>query len=102
MAKKTSHPNTLRSAEPDEARGITIQSDEIALATDPRGRVAEQFRGLRNSIIALNPEGAPRSGVLTSSVSGEGKTVAEKNEKQLKLSSFEKKRPVAMVFGSYT
>jgi len=79
MAKKTSHPNTLRPAEPDEARGITIQSDEIALATDPRGRVAEQFRGLRNSIIALNPEGAPRSVVLTSSVSGEGKTVATIN-----------------------
>ena len=61
MAKKTSRPNTLRPAEPDEGRSVTIESDEIALVKDPRGRVAEQFRGLRNSIIALNPEGAPRS-----------------------------------------
>jgi len=72
MAKKTTRPDTLLPAEPDEARGVTIQSDEIALFTDPRGRVAEQFRGLRNSIIALNPEGAPRSVVLSSSASGEG------------------------------
>ena len=79
MAKKTTSPKTLRPAEPDEDRGVTIQSDEIALAMDPRGRVAEQFRGLRNSIIALNPEGAPRSVVLTSSTSGEGKTVATIN-----------------------
>lgn len=79
MAKKTSHPDTLRVAAPDEARGVPIQSDEIVLATDPRGRVAEQFRGLRNSIIALNPEGAPRTVVLTSSASGEGKTVATIN-----------------------
>ena len=79
MAKKTTSSKTLRPAEPDEDRGVTIQSDEIALAMDPRGRVAEQFRGLRNSIIALNPEGAPRSVVLTSSARGEGKTVATIN-----------------------
>ena len=79
MAKKTTHPSTLSPAEPDEDRSVTIESDEIALVKDPRGRVAEQFRGLRNSIIALNPEGAPRSVVLTSSVRGEGKTVATIN-----------------------
>jgi capsular exopolysaccharide synthesis family protein len=79
MAKKTSPPSTLPAAKPDEARGVPILSDEIALAMDPRGRVAEQFRGLRNSIIALNPEGAPRTVVMTSSASGEGKTVATIN-----------------------
>jgi len=79
MEKNTSHPKGLSPAEPDEARGVTITGDEIALINDPRGRIAEQFRGLRNSIIALNPEGAPRSVVLTSSSTGEGKTVATIN-----------------------
>ena len=79
MANKITQTTALSAAKPDEARGVEIQGDEIALATDPRGRVAEQFRGLRNSIIALNPEGAPRSVVLTSSASGEGKTVATIN-----------------------
>jgi len=38
----------------------------------------------------------------TTEEKGEGETVAEKKAKKLKLSSFEKKRPVAMIFGSYT
>jgi capsular exopolysaccharide synthesis family protein len=79
MAKKTIQPTTLSQAEPDEARDVTIKGDELSLASDPRGRVAEQFRGLRNSVVALNPEGAPRSVVLTSSVAGEGKTIATIN-----------------------
>ena len=79
MAKKTTRPQALTSAAPDEGRKVPIERDEIALVKDPRGRVAEQFRGLRNSIIALNPEGAPRSVVLTSSSRGEGKTVATIN-----------------------
>ena len=33
---------------------------------------------------------------------GAGETVAEKKEKKLKLSSFERERPVALIFGSYT
>ena len=79
MAKKTTRPQALSPAAPDEGRGVPIERDEIALVKDPRGRVAEQFRGLRNSIIALNPEGAPRSGVLTSSSPKEGKTGATIN-----------------------
>ena len=38
----------------------------------------------------------------TTEKKGEGETVAEKKEKKLKLSSFEKDRPVALIFGSYT
>jgi succinoglycan biosynthesis transport protein ExoP len=56
-----------------------ITSEEIRMIFDPRGHVAEQFRSLRNSITALNPDGAPRSVVLTSAVDGEGKTVAAVN-----------------------
>ena len=49
------------------------------MVAGPRTPVAEQFRSLRNSITALNPEGAPRSIVLTSALRGEGKSVATIN-----------------------
>ncbi len=69
----------LPQAEPDESRKARLDREEIAIARDPRGPIAEQFRQLRNSITALNPEGAPRTVVMTSSVRGEGKTVATIN-----------------------
>jgi capsular exopolysaccharide synthesis family protein len=69
----------LQVAAPDEGKTTVITREEIVLATDPRGQVAEQFRGLRNSIVALNPEGAPRSVVMTSALRGEGKSVASVN-----------------------
>ncbi len=49
------------------------------MISNPRGQIAEQFRNLRNSITALNPDGAPRTVVITSAISGEGKTVAAVN-----------------------
>src|SRR5687767_13576374 len=81
MAIFTSTPNVgpLQVAAPDEGKTLTITREEIALATDPRGQIAEQFRSLRNSIVALNPEAAPRSVVVTSSLRGEGKSVAAVN-----------------------
>jgi capsular exopolysaccharide synthesis family protein len=69
----------LLPAEPDEARKVPLRAQEIAIVTEPRGPIAEQFRSLRNSITALNPEGAPRSVVLTSALRGEGKSVATIN-----------------------
>ena len=63
----------------DEGKTMPITREEIVLASDPRGQVAEQFRGLRNSIVALNPESAPRSVMVTSSLLGEGKSVAAVN-----------------------
>jgi capsular exopolysaccharide synthesis family protein len=69
----------LPQAEPDEARKVAITREEIAVARDPRGPLAEQFRALRNSITALNPEGAPRTIVLASALRGEGKTVSTIN-----------------------
>lgn len=66
-------------ASPEEDRKILIRREELAVLHDPRSQIAEQFRGLRNSILALNPDGAPRSIVLTSAVSGEGKTIATLN-----------------------
>jgi capsular exopolysaccharide synthesis family protein len=72
-------PGPLQPADPDEARRIPIRREEIAMAHAPRSRIAEQFRALRNSIQALNPDGAPRSIVVTSAVRGEGKSVATIN-----------------------
>ena len=69
----------LQPADPEEARRVPIRREEIAMAVAPRSRIAEQFRALRNSIQALNPDGAPRSIVLTSAVRGEGKSVAAIN-----------------------
>src|SRR5690606_34972912 len=56
-------------------RKARFDREEIAIARDPRGPIAEQFRQLRNSIKALNPEGAPRTAVIASALRGEGKTV---------------------------
>ena len=79
-------PEAAPSAEPE---GLTlaprggalgkVTAEEIQMIFDSRGRIAEQFRSLRNSITALNPDGAPRTVVLTSAVEGEGKTVATIN-----------------------
>lgn len=76
---RTAPEGPLLPADPDEAKKLPIRAEEIAMIQDPRGAIAEQFRALRNSIVALNPEGAPRSIVLTSAVRGEGKTVATIN-----------------------
>lgn len=46
---------------------------------EPRGIPAEQFRGLRNSLVSLNGERAPRVVAVTSAVRGEGKSVTAVN-----------------------
>jgi receptor protein-tyrosine kinase len=66
-------------APPGEGRDTPIAREEIVVASDPRSPIAEQFRRLRNSIQALNPEGAARTVVLTSAIAGEGKSVATLN-----------------------
>jgi len=65
----------LKPADPEEDRKVTLERDELAVLTAPRSAIAEQYRRLRNSIQALNPDGAPRTVVITSSQRGEGKTV---------------------------
>ena len=66
----------LQPADPEEARKVPVRREELAVVTDPRGQIAEQFRSLRNSIHALNPDGASHTLVLASALRGEGKTVA--------------------------
>jgi capsular exopolysaccharide synthesis family protein len=69
----------LSPADPEEAKRIPLKHEELAMLVAPRSQIAEQFRRLRNSITALNPEGAPRSIVMTSALRGEGKSVATIN-----------------------
>lgn len=81
MASPNPHraPSGLQPAVPGEAREVPVQREEIAVVTAARGQIAEQFRSLRNSIHALNPDGASHTLVLTSALRGEGKTVASLN-----------------------
>jgi capsular exopolysaccharide synthesis family protein len=69
----------LQLAPPGEAVEIPASREELAVLRQPRGVIAEQYRRLRNSIQALNPDGAPRTVVLTSAVRGEGKSVGTLN-----------------------
>ena len=69
----------LEMAALDEGKDVPIAREEIAMVRAPRSQIAEQFRGLRNSIIALNPDGAPRTLVMTSALRGEGKSVSAIN-----------------------
>ena len=79
LFNKSNAPTPLQVADPEEGRRIPITREEIAILREPSSQIAEQFRTLRNSLVALNPEGAPRSVVVTSSLRGEGKTVATLN-----------------------
>jgi len=51
----------------------------LVLFHDPAGFRAEQVRSLRNRLVALNPDGEPKTLVVTSAVRGEGKTVTALN-----------------------
>lgn len=46
---------------------------------EPTGFRAEQFRGLRNKLIVMNPDGSARSLVVTSAIQGEGKSTTSLN-----------------------
>ena len=62
----------LEPAPADEASGIPIRREELAVHVNPRSQVAEQFRSLRNAVHAMNPDGASHTLVMTSALSGEG------------------------------
>lgn len=79
FSRKPVQSGPLQIAEADEDRKVAIENEELVMVRAPRGHIAEQFRGLRNSIHALNPDGAPRTLVITSALRGEGKSVATLN-----------------------
>lgn len=45
----------------------------------PASYRAEQYRALRNQLLAMNPDGAPKSLVVTSAIKGEGKSITAIN-----------------------
>ena len=51
----------------------------LVLFHDPTGFRAEQVRGLRNRLMALNPDGEPKTLVVASAAREEGKTVTALN-----------------------
>ena len=51
----------------------------LVLFHEPAGFRAEQVRGLRNRLVAMNPDGEPKTLVITSAARGEGKTVSALN-----------------------
>ncbi len=69
----------LQPASPDEGREVPLTAEELVVYRDPHSQIAEQYRRLRNSLQALNPDGAARSILMTSSLEGEGKTVSALN-----------------------
>ena len=79
QSRKPPEPLVLEVADPDEALEVPITREEVVVVTAPRSQQAEQFRRLRNSIHALNPDGAARTVAITSAVQGEGKSLVTVN-----------------------
>jgi len=81
----------FRFKKPKDAAAARVQDQELVVIVDravnpflvlfhePAGYRAEQIRALRNRLVAMNPDGEPKTLVVTSAVRGEGKTVAALN-----------------------
>lgn len=76
FASRDSKLPELEPAKPGEGRDIPIVHEELVVVQRPASQHAEQFRRFRNNLHALNSDGAARSVLVTSALSGEGKTVA--------------------------
>jgi capsular exopolysaccharide synthesis family protein len=63
----------------EEGAGTPITREELVVHVAPNSPIAEQYRRMRNSLQSLNPDGAARSILVTSSIEGEGKTVSTLN-----------------------
>lgn len=75
--KTSSEP--LVPAKPDESRGEPMTREELVMVNRPASQLAEQYRRMRNSVQAMNADGAARSILMTSAIEGEGKTVTTLN-----------------------
>ena len=56
-----------------------VTSPFLVLFHKPHSLLAEQYRALRNNILAMNRSGSPRTILVTSAMAGEGKTVTLAN-----------------------
>ncbi|HZN39826.1 MAG TPA: CpsD/CapB family tyrosine-protein kinase [Planctomycetota bacterium] len=69
---------------PDPGADMVVIVDQsvnpyLVLFHEPAGFRAEQVRSLRNRLVAMNPDGEPKTLVVTSAVRSEGKTVTALN-----------------------
>lgn len=78
LSKRTT-PDPLQPPDPEEGLGVPLEAEQLVVLQRPSTREAEQFRRLASSLEALNPDGAPRTVMVTGSVEGEGVTVAALN-----------------------
>jgi len=79
LLSKRTQPDPLQPPDPEEGLGVPLEAEELVVLHRPSSREAEQFRRLSSSLEALNPDGAPRTVMVTGSVEGEGVTVAALN-----------------------
>ncbi len=82
----------------DFADDVVVVVDEsinpyLVLFHEPAGFRAEEIRGLRNRLVAMNPDGGPKTLVVTSAVRSEGKTVTALNL-AMALAELERQRVV--------
>ena len=79
LFKAETPPESLEPAKPGEGRDIPLMREELVVLRAPTSPLAEQYRRMRNSLQALNPDGAARSILLTSAAENEGKSVSALN-----------------------
>jgi len=79
LLSRRRQPEPLLPPDPEEGLGSSLDAEELVVLHEPDSREAEQFRRLASSLEALNPEGLPRTVMVTGSVEGEGVTVATLN-----------------------
>ncbi|MEO0651142.1 MAG: CpsD/CapB family tyrosine-protein kinase [Planctomycetota bacterium] len=77
--RKQSEQSELPPPDPEATAVPSIEAEELVVATDPISPLAEHYRRLRQSIESLNPDGAPRTLMMSSALPNEGKTVASLN-----------------------
>lgn len=75
----TPSPETLEVAKPGEGRSLALDREELIVLHEPASHSAEQYRRMRNSLLALNPDGAARSILITSAQEHDGKSVSAVN-----------------------
>lgn len=94
-------PKKDPSGDPQDPDALVILEQSLSpylvLFHDPTGYRAEQIRGLRNKLSAMNPDGSAKSLVVTSAGAGDGKTTTAIN---LAMAFAERERtPVVLVDG---
>lgn len=79
--KKVTADEAAQAGDPEELVVIVDQAVDpyLVLFHEPAGFRAEQIRAVRNRLVALNPDGEPKTLVVTSAVRDEGKTIAALN-----------------------